>query len=304
MNLLDEIQTAIVDASSDLGTVLRKCKLLAARLKNEPFQEWLIWESNGYPEDVKVPNYRVWSLEVKGNFSGWGGSGLQNMPIPLAVIPEKARKFYEQYECKQSVASIEAVLVKSNSGGGTMQISTGDLALMLGQKVYGGQNCIQAWAECAEGHLVDVLNSVRNRILDFTLAIEKEAPGVGEKGQDSSGIIKTEKVSQIFYMTIYGGAANLVGIASDSTVTFNIGTKDFQSLQQVLEQNGVQKTDLSELKGALDSESVKNSSEGFGPKVSMWIAKMMQKSADGSWQIGLGAAGDLLARAITKYYGL
>lgn len=278
--------------------------MLAARLKNEPFQEWLIWESNGYPEDVKVPNYRVWSLEVKGNFSGWGGSGLQNMPIPLAVIPEKVRKFYEQYECKQSVASIEAVLVKSNSGGGTMQISTGDLALMLGQKVYGGQNCIQAWAECAEGHLVDVLNSVRNRILDFTLAIEKEAPGVGEKGQDSSGIIKTEKVSQIFYMTIYGGAANLVGIANDSTVTFNIGTKDFQSLQQVLEQNGVQKTDLSELKGALDSESVKNSSEGFGPKVSMWIAKMMQKAADGSWQIGLGAAGDLLARAITKYYGL
>lgn len=56
MNLLDEIQTAIVDASSDLGTVLRKCKLLAARLKNEPFQEWLIWESNGYPEHVKVPN--------------------------------------------------------------------------------------------------------------------------------------------------------------------------------------------------------------------------------------------------------
>ena len=185
-----------------------------------------------------------------------------------------------------------------------MHINTGDLALALGQKVYQGQNCIQAWAECGEGHLVEVLNSVRNRILDFTLAIQKEAPGAGETVPGSSGDIKTERVSQIFYTTVYGGAANLVGAANDSTITFNISTQDFQSLERVLEQNGVKKPDLLELKGTLESESVKNPSEGFGPKVSMWIAKMMQKAADGSWQIGLGAAGNLLARAIAKYYGV
>lgn len=304
MPLLEEIQTATVDAKSDLGTILRKCKLLAARLGNKPFQEWLTWEANGYPEDVGVPDYRVWSLSLKGHFAGWGGSGIQNAPIPLALIPEKVRKSYERYQCRQSVASIEAILAKSKSGSGTMHISTADLALVLGQKVYEGQNCVQAWAECGEGHLVEVLNSVRNRILDFTLAIQKEAPGAGETGQDSSGGMKTERVSQIFYTTVYGGAANLVGTANDSTITFNIGTKDFQSLQQVLEQNGVQKTDLIELKGALESENVKTPGKAFGPKVSAWIAKMMQKAANGSWQIGLGAAGNLLARAIAKYYGI
>jgi len=251
-----------------------------------------------------VPNYRIWTLEIKGHFSGWGGSGMQNAPIPLAVIPDKVRESYERYQCRQSVASIEAILAKSKGGGGTMHINTGDLALALGQKVYQGQNCIQAWAECGEGHLVEVLNSVRNRILDFTLAIQKEAPGAGETVPGSSGDIKTERVSQIFYTTVYGGAANLVGAANDSTITFNISTQDFQSLERVLEQNGVKKPDLLELKGALESESVKNPSEGFGPKVSMWIAKMMQKAADGSWQIGLGAAGNLLARAIAKYYGV
>ena len=304
MTLLEEIQTATVDANSELGTILRKCKLLAARLDNKPFQEWLTWEANGYPEDAVVPDYRVWSLELKGHFSGWGGSGIQNAPIPLAVVPERVRKSYERYQCRQSVASIEAVLVKSKSGGGTMTISTGDLALVLGQKVYAGQNCVMAWAECGEGHLVEILNSVRNRILDFTLAIQREAPGVGGTGQDSSGGIKPEKMSHIFNTIVYGGTASLVGTAIDSTMTFNISTKDFQSLERVLEQAGVQKTDLTELKGALESESVKKPSEGFGPKVSMWIAKMMQKAADGSWQIGLGSAGNLLARAIAKYYGL
>jgi hypothetical protein len=304
VTLLGEIQTATVDANSDLGTILRKCKLLASRLNNKPFQDWLIWESNGYPNDILVPDYRVWSLEVKGHFTGYGGSGLQNAPIPMVVIPEKTRKFYQQWQCRQSVAAIEAILDKSKGGGGTLHVGTGDLALMLGEKVYQGMNCLQAWAECGEGHLVEVLNSVRNRILDFTLAIQQEAPGVGEKGKDSSSVIKSEKVSQIFYTTVYGGAANLVGTANESAITFNIGTKDFQSLQQVLEQNGVQKTDLIELKGALESEKVKNPSEGFGPKVSKWMGKMIQKAADGSWQIGVGAAGNLLARAIAKYYGL
>ena len=211
MSLIEEIQTAAVDGTSDLGTILRKCKLLAARLKSEPFQEWLVRESNGYPDDVGVPEYRIWCLSLKGHFSGWGGSGIQNAPIPLAVIPEQVREAYERYQCKQSVAAIEAILASSKGGHGTMHINTADLALVLGQKVYEGQNCIQAWAECGEGHLVEVLNSVRNRILDFTLAIEKEAPGVGGAGQGKIAEIKTERVAQIFNTTVYGGAANSSG---------------------------------------------------------------------------------------------
>jgi hypothetical protein len=31
---------------------------------------------------------------------------------------------------------------------------------------------------------------------------------------------------------------------------------------------------------------------------------MVRKAADGSWKIGIGAAGSFLAQAIAKYYGL
>src|SRR3990172_1094145 len=110
MSLLEEIQTAAVDANSDLGTLLRKCKVLAARLGSQPLEDWLLWESNGYPENVEVPNYRVWPLRVKGHFFGPFGSGLRNAPIPLALLPEKAKLRYERYECRQSVASIEPVV--------------------------------------------------------------------------------------------------------------------------------------------------------------------------------------------------
>lgn len=89
MSLLEDIQNVAVDGTSDLGTLLRKCKLLAARLDNKQLENWLLWESNGYPDDAEVPEYRVWPLQLKGHFSGYGGSGISNAPIPLAVVPEK-----------------------------------------------------------------------------------------------------------------------------------------------------------------------------------------------------------------------
>ena len=97
MTILEDIQAAAVDANSDLGTILRKCKVLAARLGSVSLENWLLWEANGYPEDVAVPNYRIWPLDVKGYFSGPFGSGLQNAPIPSICLPEKARKYYEKY---------------------------------------------------------------------------------------------------------------------------------------------------------------------------------------------------------------
>ena len=96
MSLLEDIQAAAVDAKSDLGTLLRKCKVLAAHLGSKPLEEWLIWESNGYPGHIKVPNYRVWPLDVKGNFSGPFGSGLRNAPIPLVLIPKEVQELYER----------------------------------------------------------------------------------------------------------------------------------------------------------------------------------------------------------------
>ena len=98
MSLLEDIQLAAVDASGNLATLLRKCKVLAAHLGNRQLENWLIWESNGYPEDVTVPKYRVWSLQVKGNFMGPFYSGLKNAPIPLALLPDNVRKSYSEYE--------------------------------------------------------------------------------------------------------------------------------------------------------------------------------------------------------------
>jgi hypothetical protein len=129
--------------------------------------------------------------------------------------------------------------------------------------VYEYQSCRQAWAELATGHLVELLNSVRNPILDFALAIWKEAPGTGEIGTNTLLAMEPTRVTQIFNTTVYGGSANLVGTFNASSIEFNIGPKDFSSLERVLIENGVAQEDVLELKVALDSESCVNRIHGL-----------------------------------------
>lgn len=300
MTLLEEIQNAAVDSNTDLGTLLRKCKVLAADLGSKRLEDWLIWESNGYPNDIDVPVYRKWRVILKGNFSGPLGSGLRNVPIPNACLPKKLRERFSTYQCRQSIAGIEQLWKRNENR--THITSVGDLALALGTDVYEELNCLEAWGEFAASHLYEVLNSVRNRILDFTLAIVKERSCVTDS-DDSIKAIKPSRITQIFNTTVYGGSANIVGSAIESSVVFEIQKNDFISLRQFLSENGVNDEDIIELKKALDVETGVNT-DSFGPRVSDWIGKMIKKAASGAWTVSLGAAGSLLARAIGSYYGL
>jgi hypothetical protein len=170
--------------------------------------------------------------------------------------------------------------------------------------VYQNQNCIAAWAEFPIGSVIDVLNTVRNRILDFALAVWKNQPQAGELTEKVERHLSQLTITQIFNTTIHGGSANLVATAADSSITFNIINNDFPSLERALKEKGVTTEDIAELQTAVDSDTKPESKNKFGPKVSEWSAKMVRKAADGSWKIGIGAAGSFLAQAIAKYYGL
>ena len=301
MSLLEQIQNDAVDSRSDLASLLRRCKILAARLGNKNLEEWLVWESNGYPRDVELPDYRVRSIQLKGHFAGPFGSGIRNATIPSGCLPEQLRETFTQFRCRRSVACIEQLLKdkKSNSLG----IPFDNLAALLGEQVYEDQNCYAAWGELDAGQLVEVLNTVRNRILDFVLAIWKEEPLAGDEPSDAHKI-EPAKINQIFNTTVYGGAANLVGSATHSTVAFGVEANDFSSLEVVLRENSIANEDIAELKEAIETEPTRPSASSFGPRVAAWISKMIEKAASGVWQIGVGAAGNLLAEAIGKYYGM
>jgi hypothetical protein len=85
MSLLRDIQDAAVDPSTDVATLLRKCKILAVRLGSEEFKQWVDYELNGYDKVEDLPEYRILHTESFGTFAGPFGTSMNNALIPPSM---------------------------------------------------------------------------------------------------------------------------------------------------------------------------------------------------------------------------
>lgn len=164
MSLLREIQNAAIDSNTELAVLLRKCKVLAARLGNPDFKQWVERELSGYDDISALPDYRILTVNSKGHFSGPFQSGIRNADIPLMSIDEKFREHLALSYLGQGVASMEN-LIKSANGNTLHEPWNPDLVAYVGQNIYQNMNCMQAWKVIPVTGIVAALDAVRNRIL-------------------------------------------------------------------------------------------------------------------------------------------
>jgi hypothetical protein len=109
VTLLREIQSAATESKVDISTVLRKSRILAARLQNPELEAWVSRELNGYTERSVLPPYRVVPVEVRGHLRN--GSGLHWNPAPImtASLPENLRAWGEACYPFQPIAEIASL---------------------------------------------------------------------------------------------------------------------------------------------------------------------------------------------------
>lgn len=207
MSLLREIQSAAIDSKTDLASLLRKCKVLAARLGSVEFRAWVDKELSGYkPTDI-LPEYRILYVNSKGHFSGPYGSGINNADIPLLCIPEEFREGVSRSDIVEPVASIEALVSRCDEGT-AQEPWDPNLVAFVGRKIYQNMNCIQAWKVIPVTSLVAALDEIRNRILNFVIEIEAQDPNAGE-AELNSAPVAPEKIHQIFNTYISGSVQNV-----------------------------------------------------------------------------------------------
>ncbi|MDQ6764252.1 MAG: hypothetical protein M3015_16715 [Bacteroidota bacterium] len=99
---------------------------------------------------------------------------------------------------------------------------------------------------------------------------------------------------------------NTVIVVGDNNIVSptQIKKDDINALEKLLQNNNVSQDDINELKEIVESEEPDIENKRLGDKANGWISKMVNKSLNGSWAIGIGAAGKLLADAIKYYFGL
>ena len=188
MSLLQQIQESVVQEGADLGSILLKLRLLAARLGSDTLEEWVKHESEGYPRDAKVPSYRVVGVTYRGTFSGPLGSGINNAQIPPYLIEKHAGEGWTKYEVRESIAAVDEMVKKNASDGGSFGIDASNLILLLQGKVYEGYACNDVSGSISPTAFYEIQQTVRSRILELTIELERSVPGaahVGKWGQEN-----------------------------------------------------------------------------------------------------------------------
>ncbi len=304
MSLLREIQDAAINSDTPITDLLRRCKILAARLGNEELARWADQELEGYETQEDLPNYRILSVSSYGHFSGPFGSGLRNALIPPISVPEDFREIVETAYIFDPIGS----LAEGLAGEGTDTLRSewpANMVAIVGSKIYRNMTCLSAWRLIPRGSLMRILDTVRNRVLGFALAIEAELPGGSEASLEES-TISEEKVSQVFQTHIYGDVGSLAqassGFAQIGEV--RIGRNDFDSLKGFLTKYHVEDVDIEDLKEALDADANDGISDRIGPQSSSWIGNMIEKSSSGAWSVAVSVAAHVLTDAISQYLGL
>ncbi len=306
MSLLHEIQAAVLQEGSDLGPILLRLRLLAARIGSQPLAEWVRHESEGYPHDAELPNYRFIPVSYTANFSGPFGSGIKNAPISPFLVKKFAGEHWVRHEMRESIAAVDDLLATAEDGG-HLGINAADLILLLHGKVYADYACNSVTGRIARSSLASIRHAVRSRVLELTLELEKSVPdaaAIAIGPADLPSAPKAAAATQIAQQIIYGNFTSIAATGDGTKIQVAVAPHDEGSLAQFLVGSGMAEEDAQELARIAASEQPESKDEPMGPQVSSWLIANLKKAASGTWKMGVAVASDVVKEALLKYYGL
>jgi hypothetical protein len=297
---LQEIQAAAVDSSHPTSDLLRKCQILASRLRHDGFKQWVANELGGYTDRESLPPYRA-NLrgQVKAQLSGPFGSGANNVDVPVSLLPKGFREDAERFDFFQGVATLETLIVDARDGGYSSVHTPLPPELYARIEIYQGYSTVRMWSELPVSSIAGVLDQVRSRALAFTLEIEAENPSAGDE-PTSEPPVPVDRTNTIFLTQIYGGNA-VVGQNPSMTVEIAVG--DVTGLMNVLVAAGVSELDRDDLIAAIRGDTSEHR-DAPGPRVSAWLGKVSAALAASGARVGEQSAAGVVAVAIAKFLGL
>lgn len=295
VSLLTDIQAAAIDPSRSLSDLLRMCQILAARLRHEPFREWVRHELGGYPNDATLPTYRgPFEADLKADTHGAFGAEVRGVGVPDYAIPADVRASVKEMAFYQGVGTLEN-LVADAQRTAQLVVATQfpvDVAVLV--KVIVDQQTVRMWKELPVAMVAGILDAVRSKALDFTLEIEAANPQAGEATTGSTPPVPVARTEAIFNTVILGG-----NVAVGPNATVQVVQGDLGSLMAYLETQGVAEADRRELEAALAADE-----NTLGERVKGWLGAMVAKTASFGANVGANAAGGLIAAAVLRYLGM
>ena len=309
MSLLLSIQNGAISEDSALGPLLLKTRLLASKLDNDVLADWVKYESSGYPKDVPVPEYRKVGVSYRGTFTGPYNSGISNAQIPSYLIEKFCGKQWVRHEMRASVSGLQNLVRSSEGGSGQLQLgNTANLIPLLQGKVYEDYACNDIQGIMSESCIVEALHAVRSLILELCIKITDEFPeAIKIEASDMERNMSDEKsgqVTNIVNQTVYGTSTTITSSGDFAHINIDNDQNSSEELFKTLAENGILEADAKTISEIIASEKPSKGKDKLGKKAQNWLLENLQKAVDGTWEIGISAASDLVTKAAARYYGL
>ncbi len=307
MSLLREIQAALMEDCQAISPILLKLRYLASRLGAVPLEKWVKYESEGYPPEAELPDYRKLGVSYSATFSGPFGSAIKNAPIPSALIQQIAGENWNSFQMRQSVAVIDDLIARGDKSDGVLHIDSSNLIFLLQGKVYEGYACNSVTGKISKASLAEIQSAVRTRILELTIQLEKSVPAAAEisLGPQASKLNAQEeqRATQITNQVVYGDYTNVANSGHHASINVSVVRQDRESVAHALTDAGISATDAKKFAQILSTETPDDQDEPFGKNAKKWITDNLPKAASGVWKAGLAVATQVLTEAAMKYYG-
>lgn len=295
MDLIESLQNDILEQNTELSSILRKAKVLASKLNNIEIKTWVDLELNGYQNEEELPEYRKFSAFNMGTFNCYD-SIRNNIPISVINIPdEKIRNYLNENNIPFGVKNLESTI---ETGEKELKRPWPAEAICIYNLCNFSQSCtcIAAWRAIPIGQYEQILENIRNRLLEFLLKLQEKYPEIKELSNDTPKIPERE-IAQIFNTTILGGQCF---IGSNFDNCHIVQQNDLTSLLNYLKKNGVPLTEIDDLKISIQKDENEGKSKEIGENVKKWISNLSRKVLDKTLDVSL----DVIKMAIFAYYGI
>lgn len=284
-----ELQRECLDSDVSVSSILRKAKLIASKLDLKELQSWIESELNGYecsPEDLPSHRKGAGSPKFHNRYNGW---------CPIMTDDGKFSQIIRTVFLLQPVSELEN-LVSRDDGHLIMEYNP-----VIQEAI---QKQMPRRMECAlhfsKGLVIAALDFVRNKMLDWTLELEKQ----GILGERLTFKDSQKHEAKAVTNHIYGGnigvIGNVAGDVRDNRFFSSSNELKLDALRSFVTQateaaNGLDSKTRDGLLPRLNELSIEAESSAEPSKIGKYLASIRS--------VLEGASGNIVAQAILNSMG-
>lgn len=219
-NLLHQIRDDLAMGGS-FSDSLRKVMILGTRLRSEDLKHWVKNELNGYTSIEDLPAYRILACRSFMDYQALGYGSLHllsRVPINFDI------EYMRVAEILGGVGTLEDIIKKGNQDArSVLQLDwpSSPFQVLSAEIAKQGGQLTRAWKEVSISDVTQIIESAKNRLLEFVLELENEAENSGSRLKE----LNQAQITNIFHSIIMDNAEISVQGVEKMTVFDQRGQK-------------------------------------------------------------------------------